>query len=305
MHLKRVEKEVVAAYRKEGKKAFASMSPDSAEAWLFFGILTLLKIGITDRGERLSAMSSNVSFKEDNSPVTNTDCTIESFFALELKRFCSNATLLGEESGGSLPDEGYGVAIDPIDGTWSFLNRLETISTSLVFTKDQKPFLGMIFNPVTGELVYGGTEISARILQFDMFGEGDSGFNLPLENTTPESLLINLQPQRNAFQLMQLLYDQWEVGNIKMVRSSGGSPSHALLDAAKGSSAYINIWSKQKAAPYDLAAGIVIIRAAGGDVVDLQGNPVVWDLHKGPFLAATDIEKHFKLLQLFREVINW
>ena len=43
-----------------------------------------------------------------------------------------------------------------------------------------------------------------------------------------------------------------------------------VMDAAKGSSVYINRWTEDGAKPYDLAAGTLIVRAAGGDVVALD-----------------------------------
>ncbi len=80
-------------------------------------------------------------------------------------------------------------------------------------------------------------------------------------------------------------------GTIKMVRSPGGSPAWALVESARGHFAYINLWSKRAAKAYDLAAAVLILRRAGGDVVAKDGTPVNALNHGGPFIAALDARK--------------
>ena len=72
-----------------------------------------------------------------------------------------------------------------------------------------------------------------------------------------------------------------------MVRSVGGSPSWALLEAAKGDFVYVNLWPAPAAQPWDLAAGVTLVRRAGGEVTDLEGNAIDELSHQGPFVAGT------------------
>lgn len=304
MYLTELEKNAVDRFRISSETSGGYMPSDSPDGWLHFGILILLRVGRIIRENRLTSLSSQVSFKADGSPVSEADCTVEMFIQNELALFCKNASLIGEEGGGSIALQGYGLAVDPIDGTWSYLNRLETISTSILFTHDSVPFLGMIFNPVTGELGYGGQKFPPRILQLSMFGEGERGFDLPLERVTPESIVVNIHPQRHAAKVLTSFYTLWINSEINMVRSAGGSPSHALLDVAKGSSNYINLWSKKKAAPYDITAGISIVRSTGGEVVDINGSPVQWFDHSGPFIALSNPDAVDILLPKLRKIIG-
>ena len=59
-----------------------------------------------------------------------------------------------------------------------------------------------------------------------------------------------------------------------------------MLEAAKGSFVYVNLWSRRAAQAYDLAAGIMLVRGAGGDVTDLAGTPVDTTDHRRPFIAG-------------------
>jgi fructose-1,6-bisphosphatase/inositol monophosphatase family enzyme len=74
-----------------------------------------------------------------------------------------------------------------------------------------------------------------------------------------------------------------------MVRMSGGSPAFALIEAAKGSFNYVNLWPVRPTEFYDLSADIMLIRGAGGKVVDLDGLPIK---QKGPY--ETGLKRNLK-----------
>jgi fructose-1,6-bisphosphatase/inositol monophosphatase family enzyme len=301
MHLTTIEKQAIEAFRKGGSGFHKTRRPDTSEDWLRFGLVVLLKVGTVIRKARLAPMASQVFVKPDGSPVTRTDQVVESFVRNELAQFCPEANLVGEESGGLLPDTGPAMAIDPIDGTWAFINRTETVATSFLFFRDRDPFLGMVFNPVSGELGYGGEHFRSRILQMSMFGEGDFGYDLPLDRAASKSLLINFQPQRQARELMTTFYKMWQKREINIVRSPGGSPSLSLLEVSKGCFGYVNLWAEKPAAPYDLTAGILLVRCAGGDVLDTQGKPVQLLDHAGPFIGIIDRDAGASLIRKLRD----
>jgi fructose-1,6-bisphosphatase/inositol monophosphatase family enzyme len=245
-------------------------------------------------------MDEAVRFKPDGSPVTALEHRIESFVRDRLADFCPEAGFVGEESGGVLPARGYAAALDPVDGTWSLVNRTETCTTGLAFFHDGEAFLGMVLNPATGELAYGARDSGTRLLQLSLFGEGDAACPLPGERTRPRALLVNLQPSRDAEAVVGGLFEAWREGGAQMVKLTGGSPLWAMLEAAKGSFVYVNLWSKRPSYPYDLAAGIMLVRGAGGEVTDLAGKPIKMTDHKGPFVAGLDREARRKVATIIR-----
>lgn len=304
MMLTPVENKALSAFKTGGGAIYSKADPSTPNGWLCFGIYLLLKAGAMIRNVRLEPMASQVSFKPDKTPVTRADVEVEAFFREAFNRFSPDTKVVGEENGGILSPEGPSVAVDPIDGTWAFVNRLETCATSLLLLRDSVPYMGMVLNPVSGELAYGGDNIRTRLLQMPVFGEPERGYNLPLDRVSTGRLLVNVHPQANGGRFFARLYAAWKKREIRMVRSAGGSPAYALLDAAKGTFSYTNLWAKKPAEPFDLAAGILLVRSAGGSVIDLHGRPVNFFDHQGPFFAGTDPEAVETLREICGEILT-
>ena len=300
MTLTKLERACIDAHRKGNRTdAMVGAAGDQA-AWLRFGLSVLLETGRMVRGMRLRPMDEGVQFKSDGSPVTALERRIEAFVRERLTEFCPEAGFVGEESGGALPPRGYAVAIDPVDGTWSLVNRTETCTTGLAFFHDGEAFLGMVLNPATGELGYAASDTGTRLLQISLFGEADAAVTLPGERLRPQTLLVNLQPSRDAQDMVGGFFEAWREGGLNMVKLPGGSPLWAMLEAAKGSFVYVNLWSRRAAQAYDLAAGIMLVRGAGGDVTDLAGTPIETTDHRGPFIAGIDHEARRKVTAIVR-----
>jgi fructose-1,6-bisphosphatase/inositol monophosphatase family enzyme len=272
--------------------------------WAGFGLSVLLEVGRMVRRTRLLPMKQLIDFKPDGSPVTTLEHEIEALVHGRLTDFWSDAVFLGEEGGGDIPAHGIAVALDPVDGTWSLINRTETCATSLAGFRDGRPFLGMVLNPVTGELAYTTKKIGTRLIQFSVFGEDNMACSLPIDGVRPDSVKVNLHPQRNVKALVSDLYEEWGKEGLKMVKLPGGSPSWAMLEAAKGSFVYINLWSKRPTEPYDLAAGAMLVRGAGGDVTDLTGISIDALDHKGPFIAGINEEARNKVAAIARDTLE-
>jgi fructose-1,6-bisphosphatase/inositol monophosphatase family enzyme len=89
-----------------------------------------------------------------------------------------------------------------------------------------------------------------------------------------------------------------------MVRSPGGSPSWSLLEAARGRFTYVNLWSSRPAEAYDLVAGVMLVRGAGGDVIDLEGRSINALDHGGPFIAGVDGGARQKAAEITRKTLT-
>lgn len=289
-----IENEVIQAFRQNEPETNLA-NQDDRGSWLRFGIRFLLDTGRIVRALRFGPLYDTVEFKSDRSPSLPSEREIENSLQQRLREFAPEAKLVGEETGGAPDPNGVFVAVDPVDGTWSLLNRCETHTTSLAFFENGEVFLGMVLNPVTGELAYALAENPSRLIQLSLFGEPDDAFELPLSRPSSATPLVNVHPGRKTGRLVGRLFDAWSRDEIGMVKAVGGSPSWALLEAAKGAFIYVNTWPGKPAAPFDLAAGISLLRNAGGDVVDLDGRPIDFSGHQGPFIAGVD-EKNISVI---------
>ena len=271
---------------------------DDRSNWVSFGLSVALQAGRLLRSHGPNVDVREVDLKGDGSPVTELDHRVEDMVREALAAFHPETAIIGEEGGGELPADGLAVAIDPVDGTWAYVSGTGTAATTLAVFEDGVPFLGVVANPTTGEVAYavGGEDV--RLIQLAIFGEPDTTYQLPLGGADPSKILVNVQPSLKAQPAIRALYNAWDRRRIQYVRSPGGSPVWALLEVAKGRFSYINLWSDRPAQAYDLAAGVLLVRAAGGEVVGLDGEPIDSVRHAGPFVATMQPAARSTLLDI-------
>jgi myo-inositol-1(or 4)-monophosphatase len=262
--------------------------PKSESDWLEFCLRFVFDALRDLRRIRFADFAGEFSIKNDGSPVSTTEKRIESLLRQRVSAFDPTASVVGEEHGGEIDNAGISLAIDPIDGTWSFVNRAETFSTTLALFRQGEADLAFVANPATGEISYAGRGVSTRLLQLGLADEPTQGYDLPLSPSSIPGLLVNLHPCRQMGPAIEALVAAWGAGKVQFVKATGGSPVWSMLEAAKGVCTYANLWPGKPADPFDLAAGLLLVRAAGGDVIDLSGTAVSAIEHSGPFIAGTD-----------------
>jgi fructose-1,6-bisphosphatase/inositol monophosphatase family enzyme len=290
MELDELEREVLKAWRNPAGSTQRVRAADGPEALLRLTLRLSLLASRLVRSARLGDFERSVTLKSDGSPVSSIERRIEEMIAAELRRSGTALRLIGEESPSGDAGAGLVLAVDPIDGTWSLLNRCETAATSLVLLNDGLPLLSVVSNPATAEIAYTIAGRTPRLLQLSAFGEPDRAVDLPIPPAGPKGLLVSLHPQRAAFAVVSTFSRAWCDGEIDMVRAPGGAPSLGLLEAAKGSFVYVNLWDRRDSAPWDLWAGLTVLRAAGGEAVDPSGLPIQGTGHRGPLIAALEAE---------------
>jgi fructose-1,6-bisphosphatase/inositol monophosphatase family enzyme len=256
--------------------------------WLLFGLRFVFDTLCDLRRIRFSDFGGEVSIKKDGSPVSTIEERVESLLRQRVREFDPTATVVGEELGGEIFRTGISLAIDPIDGTWSFVNRAETFATTLALYRDEVAEQAFVANPATGEIAYATRSGRVRLLQIGLAGDPSRGYDLPLPPSQKAGLLVNLHPCRKMGPAIAELITGWAAGKVQFVKAAGGSPVWSMLDAAKGVCTYVNLWPGRSADAFDLAAGLLLVRAAGGEVIDLSGDPVSTNGHSGPFVAGMD-----------------
>jgi fructose-1,6-bisphosphatase/inositol monophosphatase family enzyme len=273
---------------------------DARADWVNFGLAIGLHSAQLLRSSGPNVDVEEVDLKSDGSPVTDLDRRVEDMVRSVLADFHPETTIVGEEGGGELPSNGPAVAIDPVDGTWAYISGTGTAATTLAVFTDGAPFLGVVSNPTTGEIAYAVQGEDARLIQLAVFGESDAAHRLPLGGADPSKALVNIQPSLKAQPIVKALYEAWDQRHIQYVRSPGGSPVWAMLEAAKGRFCYVNLWSERRAEAFDLAAGVLLVRAAGGEVVGLEGAPIDSVRHAGPFVAGVHAAVRSSVLEIVR-----
>ena len=172
--------------------------------------------------------------------------------------------------------------IDPIDGTSNYSYGLPIFCTSIALTYQNQPLVGVVYDPLRDDLFAAGR------------GQGATLNRTPLRVSQRSELIeamIGLEwasrPDRRAETLRRLLV----VGDKCLTVRSPGAAALSLCYVAAGMfDAYFDV----HLAPWDVAAGALLIQEAGGQVTTLDGSP--WSLGFGGVLA-TNGRVHRALLE--------
>lgn len=198
-----------------------------------------------------------------NDFVTNFDKASEKSIIELIRQSYPNHVIIGEENGVLNGSESeYQWIIDPLDGTRNFMKGFPHFAVSIALRVKNRTELGVVYNPITNELfsaVRGeGAKLNdtrLRIVpQRELVGTIlSTGF--PFKNT-------NLMPLQ--FEIMQNLTS--ECADFRRT----GSASLDLCDVASNR---VDGYFEMGIKPWDIAAGELIVREAGGLVCDFLGTP--------------------------------
>ena len=226
-----------------------------------------------------------VSLKGPADYVSEADRRSEDMIFEDLKKARPQYGFLLEEGGvveGN--DNSNKWIVDPLDGTTNFLHGIPHFCISIGLERDRDIFAGVIYDPINDQMFWAeqgkGAFLNERRIRVStrknptecLFAtgspfaglEGHKGFLKQMENVMAES---------------------------SGVRRTG---SAALDMAYVAAGRYDGFWEKG-IKPWDIAAGIVLIREAGGMVTDYQGQKSM--LAKGEVIASNiELHRRFKKL---------
>jgi myo-inositol-1(or 4)-monophosphatase len=202
-----------------------------------------------------------VSVKGPGDFVSQADMRAEQTLRAELERARPDYGFLMEESGEVAgKDAQHRWIIDPLDGTTNFLHGFPHFAVSLALERQGQLVAGVIFNPATDELYTaekgGGAFLNDRRLRVaarKSLSDSIIGCGIPHLGRGDHG--------RFLVQLRNVMSDS--VG----IRRTGA----AALDLAYVAAGRLDGFWEEALSPWDMAAGIVLIREAGGFVTDLAG----------------------------------
>lgn len=156
--------------------------------------------------------------------------------------------------------------VDPIDGTTNFVYGHPGFSVSIGAELDGEPAVGVIVDPLLGD------EFAAALGH----GATRNGTPITVSSTTvlSEALIatgFGYQPDRRRRQAEGLVDI---LPRVRDIRRMGG----AALDLASVACGRVDAFFERGLAPWDIAAGVVIVSEAGGRVCDLSGGSPTEDL---------------------------
>lgn len=123
-------------------------------------LINLFKKLAFDAGEEIMEVyrgDFEVSYKEDDSPVTMADRKANDLIVNGLKSRYPRVPVLAEESADNLSrlSEEYCFIVDPLDGTKEFVKKNGEFTVNIALVRGGNPIAGLIYVPVPGECYYG------------------------------------------------------------------------------------------------------------------------------------------------------
>ena len=200
-----------------------------------------------------------VSKKGPNDFVTKTDKQVEKILIEELSKTKKNFSFLAEESGSIKNKDKENIwIIDPIDGTTNFLHGIPHFAICIAHQSKGEILSGLIFDPIKDEM---------------FFAEKDKG--------------AFLNNQRLRVSKKNLLNDCLFSSNHEGVRFSDLNMRYsgcAALDLAYVAAGRLDGFFHNKINLWDVAAGEILIKEAGGTVNDIHK----FDINKIDIKASSD-----------------
>jgi myo-inositol-1(or 4)-monophosphatase len=195
--------------------------------------------------------------------VSEVDKSSEQRIVEVVKRRCPEATVLGEElSPDARSSTGLLVIADPLDGTTNFLHGYPEYAVSIAITRDAVTCAGVVLNVPRGDeftAVKGaGAFLNGQRIRVSSLrdpGRALIGTGFPFKT-------LGLLPQYVAqFSLV--------MRGTAGIRRAGS----AALDLSNVACGRFDAFWELTLAPWDVAAGMLMVQEAGGIVTDLEGNP--------------------------------
>jgi myo-inositol-1(or 4)-monophosphatase len=211
-----------------------------------------------------------ISEKHARDLVTDADRASEALIVERLHELRPGSAILGEESGFTAGTNDERWIIDPLDGTTNYAHRYPMFCVSIACERAGVLVAGAIYAPMLNELFAAA------------LGKGASCNGLPMHVSTITQLrealtCTGFTPGRNDRNMQNFGVVSREA---QAVRRDG---SAALNLASMALGRFDGFWEFDLK-PWDVAAGVVIAREAGGTVTALDGAP--WSLQSDSILAT-------------------
>ena len=203
--------------------------------------------------------------KDDNTPVTNGDLEVNKIITNKLKEITPEIPIVSEEVSDNKNSNNLSTfwLIDPIDGTYDYLNNKEEFTLNAGLIVNKKPEIAIINAPAKKRLFYTFGINNSFELKDNVETKLDSGAD---SNNKELSALVYSD---NIKREIKDIHNNYNIKKITKMKSS-----YKFCVIASGEfDLYV---ADPRASEWDIAAGDAILKNAGGSVKDMDGNEILY-----------------------------
>lgn len=213
--------------------------------------------------------------------VTKYDVAVQEFLFKELGKAFPDAQFIGEEGENDFSTDGLRFIIDPIDGTTNFMQDYRCSCISVALCNNNDVIAGVVYNPYTDELFSAekgkGANLNGNRIKVS---ERPLSDGLALFGTSP----YHPENTDETFALLRKVFDF-----SRDIRRSG-SAAYDICTVAGGR---CEVFFEKGLQPWDIAAGTLILKEAGGVALNYQGREISFSAPNDVVFANPKAYKEF------------
>ncbi len=213
--------------------------------------------------------------------VTKYDVAVQEFLFKELGKAFPDAQFIGEEGENDFSTDSLRFIIDPIDGTTNFMQDYRCSCISVALCNGNDVIAGVVYNPYTDELFSAekgkGANLNGNRIKVS---ERPLSDGLALFGTSP----YHPENTDETFALLRKVFDL-----SRDIRRSG-SAAYDICTVACGR---CEVFFEKSLQPWDIAAGTLILKEAGGVALNYQGREISFSAPNDVVFANPKAYKEF------------
>ena len=203
--------------------------------------------------------------KSDNTPVSNGDLEVNKIIIKKLKELTPSIPIISEETSDNkliknLKDFWL---VDPIDGTYDYINNLDEFTINAGLILDKRPVAGLIYAPAKRRLFYSYGEGNAFELSNGKELKLDGSRNFDKDKIKFVSYSNKIKPE------IQKIFEKFDVKEHTRMKSS-------LKFCVIATGEFDGYVAEPRACEWDIAAGHAILKHSGGSVTDFENNEILY-----------------------------
>ncbi|MBD3233877.1 MAG: inositol monophosphatase [candidate division Zixibacteria bacterium] len=229
-----------------------------------------------------------IDYKGEADLVTDADTASEKMITEFISQRFPDHGIVAEEGSEKDATSDFSWIIDPLDGTTNYAHNFPVYCVSIGMLYQDQVILGVIYNPILDELFRAipgeGAYLNDRLIKVSK------------ENRLSNSLLATGFPyDKNESDRDNVGYFAAFTKGIRGIRRLGS----AALDLAYVACGRLDGFWELKLKPWDIAAGILMVKEAGGQISGFSGE--ILDLQKGDVVASNGVI-HSDMLETIKSV---
>ena len=233
------------------------------------------------------AQSIGFELKGEYDLVTEADRASEKLIVERLRVAFPTHSVVAEEGGGKDRDSEYCWYVDPLDGTTNFAHGFPMFNVTLALERAGEMIAGVVYHPIHDEMFQaekgGGAFLNGKKIHVSKAARVE------------DALVATGFPSRKRHENVNV-YFYYELAMMSHgVRRAGA----AALDLAYVACGRLDAFWEFGLNPWDMAAGVLLVREAGGTVSGMHGE--TFGL-RGPHMLADNTLLHQPMLDVFEDV---